>query len=52
MKDPLATEQMNQRCQRIYQEHFSREVTLDGWQRMLMELVGNRASTQSRVESR
>jgi glycosyltransferase involved in cell wall biosynthesis len=52
MKDPVAKVQMNQRCQRIYQEHFSREVTLDGWQRMLMELVGNRASTQSRVESR
>lgn len=49
MKDPAAKEQMNQRCQRIYREHFSREVTLDEWQRMLTELVDNRASIRSQI---
>ena len=52
MKDPVAKEQMNQRCHRIYREHFSREVTLDGWQRMLVELTNNRDGIKSRVESR
>jgi glycosyltransferase involved in cell wall biosynthesis len=51
MKDPIAKEQMNQRCQRIYREHFSREVTLDEWQRRLTELISNRVSIRSRVKS-
>jgi colanic acid biosynthesis glycosyl transferase WcaI len=51
MKDPAAKEQMNQRCRRIYQKHFSREVTLDEWQRMLTKLLTNRASMCSRITS-
>lgn len=51
MRDPTAKQQMNQRCQRIYREHFSREVTLDEWQRKLTELIGKRTSIRSRVKS-
>lgn len=41
--NPTATRQMNERCQSVYRKHFSREVTLDGWQRLLTELVASRA---------
>ncbi len=51
MKDPVATAQMNQRCQRIYQKHFSREVALDGWHRLLTDMISNRSATKSMVES-
>ncbi len=51
MRDPVAKEQMNQRCRRIYQEHFSREVILDEWHRMLTELISNRATIRGRAKS-
>lgn len=50
--NPVATRQMNERCQSIYRKHFSREVILDGWQRMLTELVTNQARIQPKIESR
>ena len=39
MTDTVARDEMNRRCQRIYREYFSREVTLDEWQRRLTELL-------------
>ncbi len=48
--NPEATRQMNERCQRAYRKHFSREVTLDRWQRMLTELVTNRTRIRSKIE--
>lgn len=47
MNDPDAIEQMNQRCQRVYQQHFSRQVTLNEWHRLLTELLSCRADVRS-----
>ncbi len=50
MRDPVAREQMNERCQRVYREHFSRKVTLDEWQRLLTELISHRGSIRSQAK--
>jgi glycosyltransferase involved in cell wall biosynthesis len=43
MNDPAAKARLNQRCQRIYQEHFSREVALDEWHRLLTGKLESRS---------
>lgn len=52
MRDPIAIEQINQRCQRVYRQHFSREVTLDAWHRMLTELISHRSIMKSTLASK
>jgi colanic acid biosynthesis glycosyl transferase WcaI len=39
LQDPAALQAMRQRCYTAYQEHFSRQVTLAEWQRILTTLI-------------
>lgn len=41
-KDPLAMQQRNDRCHRIYHTHFSREIGLEGWHQQLTALLSDR----------
>ncbi len=49
VNDPDATRQMNERCQRVYRENFSREVMLEGWNRKLTELITNRDRIKNQI---
>jgi len=38
LKNPLAMQEMRERCHRIYHTYFSREIGIEGWHRQLTEL--------------
>jgi glycosyltransferase involved in cell wall biosynthesis len=49
LKDRSAVQRKGALCHKVYHEHFSRKIVLDGWHRELTELLTNRARSASTI---